>query len=76
MLLYALDPPNSHRDVWAQKSAVSSFVRQPPNRGKAQVDLGGRIFGLFEIDPVARYDGLVECKARFGAVPVINSRVA
>ena len=70
MLLYALDPPDSRRKIGAQKPAVGSFVRQSPNRGKAQVDRGRGIFGLFEIDPVARHHSLVERKARFGAVPV------
>jgi len=48
--LYALDPPDSSRKIGAQKPAVGSFVRQPPNRGKAQVDRGRGIFALFEID--------------------------
>jgi hypothetical protein len=70
MLLYALDPPDSRRKIGAQKTAVGSFVCQSPNRGKAQVDRGGGIFGLFESDPVACHHGLVERKARFGAVPL------
>jgi len=70
MLLYALDPPDSCRKIGAQKPAVGSFVRQSPNRGKAQVDLGRGIFGLFEIDPVACHHSLVERKVRFEAVPI------
>jgi len=70
MLLYALDPPDSRRKIGAQKAAVGSFVRQSPNRCKAQVDRGRGILGLFEIDPVACHHRLVERKARFGAVPV------
>src|ERR1700678_2330148 len=70
MLLYALDPSDSRRKIGAQKPAVGSFVRQSPNRGKAQVDRGRGIFGLFETDPVACHHSLVERKARFGAVPV------
>src|ERR1039458_2689858 len=70
MLLYALDPPDSRRKIGAQKPAVGSFVRQSPNRRKAQVDRGRGIFGLFEIDPVACHHSLVESKARLGAVPV------
>ena len=70
MLLYALDPPDSGRKIGAQQSAVGSFVRQPPNCGKAQVDRGRGIFGLFETDPIACYHSVIERKARFGAVPV------
>ena len=70
MLLYALDPSDSGGKIGAQKPAVGSFVRQSPNRGKAQVDRGRGIFGLFEIDPVACHHSLVERKARLGAVPV------
>jgi hypothetical protein len=52
VLLYALDTPNSRRKVRAQKAAVGSFVCQPANGGETQVDRGGGILCLFEIDPV------------------------
>ena len=70
MLLYALDPPDSSRKVGTQKPAIRSFVGESPNGGKTQVDRGGGILGLFEVDPVPRHHGLVEGEARFRAVPV------
>ena len=70
MLFYALDPPDSGRKVGTQKPAIRSFVGEPANGGKAQVDSGGSILGLFEVDPVARHHGLLEGWAGFRAVPV------
>ena len=70
MLLYALDPPDSGRKLGTQKPAIRSFVGESANGGKPQVDSGGGILGLFEVDPVARYHGLVEGEAGFQAVPV------
>jgi len=65
MFLYALDPPDSGRKIGAQKSAVGSLVCKPANGGKAQVDSGRGIVGLFEVDPVSGHHGFVESKAGF-----------
>ena len=40
MLLYALHPPDSSRKVGAQKPAVGSLVRQPPNGSETKADSG------------------------------------
>jgi hypothetical protein len=65
-----LDPPDSGRKVGTQKPAIRSFVGESANGGKPQVDSGGSILGLFEVDPVARHHSLVEGEAGFRAVPV------
>ena len=70
MLLYALDSSDSGRKVGTQEPAIRGFVGESANGGKPQVDSGGGILGLFEVDPVARHHGLVEGEAGFRAVPV------
>src|ERR1700694_4476212 len=70
MLLYAFDPPDSSRKVGTQEPAIRRFVGESANGSKPQVDSGGGILSLFEVDPVARHHGLVEGEAGFRAVPV------
>ena len=70
MLLHAFDPPDSSRKVGTQEPAIRRFVGESANGSKPQVDSGGGILSLFEVDPVARHHGLVEGEAGFRAVPV------
>jgi hypothetical protein len=73
MHLYVLDPPDSSRKVGSHKPAIRSFVRESANGGKAQVDSGGGILGLFN----SRFIRVL-LKARRGSEQYLsmNSRIA
>ena len=70
MFLYALHPPDSGRKVGTQEPAIRGFVGESANGGKPQVNSGGGILSLLEVDPVARHHSLVKGEAWFRAVPV------
>ena len=58
--LYALDAPDSSRQVGAEEAAVCGFVRQTANRPQPEVDRArGEMTGL-EMHPIANYNRLVK----------------
>ena len=42
--LDALDAPDADGTVWTQKTAIGSFVREPPHGSAAQIDSSGQSF--------------------------------
>jgi hypothetical protein len=44
----------------AQETGVRRLVRHATNGRQAQVDRGGRVLPLLEVDPIAKNDGAIE----------------
>lgn len=49
----------------AQESGVGRLVGDTADRGQPQIDCGGRVLALFQVDPIPEDDRAVERQARF-----------
>jgi hypothetical protein len=56
--------------------AAAGLIRKPPNRRKAEVDGGGGVVRLFEVDPVAVSTVLLKASRGSEQYQSRNSRMA
>jgi len=66
---HALDPANACGHFGTQQTGISRLVRDTANGCQPQIDGGGRVIALLEVDPIAKNDGAVECETWLRAVP-------
>src|ERR1700676_3337083 len=58
--LYALDAPDSGRQIGAEESAIRRLVRQPANRSQSEIDGAWGQMSRLQIHPITDDNGLAE----------------
>jgi len=60
---------NACGQLGTQQTGISRLVRDPADGCQPQIDGGGRVMALLEVDPIAKNDGAVERETWLRAVP-------
>jgi hypothetical protein len=66
---HALDPANACRQLRTEETGIGRLICDPSDGSEPEIDRGGRVVVLLEMDAIAEHDRAVERQPRLRTVP-------